>query len=107
LIESLGIFKRNKVPLELKMLGLASYIQLSNPRRVAKALSEVHKVSKAAVGEWARKLSERLNANSSRIPRRFVAFDEVCVKVNGLGYWAYAAVGVRRDEIISIKGLTD
>jgi hypothetical protein len=29
LVEELGVFERNRVPLELKILGLAFYIQLS------------------------------------------------------------------------------
>jgi len=37
LVESLGVFERNKVPLELKILGLAFYIQLSSLRRDARA----------------------------------------------------------------------
>jgi hypothetical protein len=37
LIERLGVFERNKVPLELKILGLAFYIQLSSLRRAARA----------------------------------------------------------------------
>jgi hypothetical protein len=57
LIESLGVFERNKVSLELKMLGLAFYIQLSSLRRVSKALSEVQKASKTAVWKWVRKLA--------------------------------------------------
>jgi hypothetical protein len=36
LVESLGVFERNKVPLELKILGLAFYIQLSSLRRASK-----------------------------------------------------------------------
>jgi len=38
LVESLGVFERNRVPLELKILGLAFYIQLSSLRRAARAL---------------------------------------------------------------------
>jgi len=53
LIERLGVFKRNKVPLELKVLGLALYIpfhiQLSSLRRAARALSEIYRASKTAV----------------------------------------------------------
>ena len=49
LVEKLGIFERNKVPLELKILGLAFYIQLCNLRRATKALSEIHRVSKTAI----------------------------------------------------------
>jgi len=31
--------------------------------------------------------------------RRLIALDETCVKVNGLGYWVYAAIDVDRNEI--------
>jgi hypothetical protein len=50
LVEGLGVFERNKVPLELKILGLAFYIQLSSLRGASRALSEFYKVSKIAVG---------------------------------------------------------
>ena len=32
LVEGLGVFERDRVPLELKVLGLAFYIQLSSLR---------------------------------------------------------------------------
>jgi hypothetical protein len=60
LIERLSVFERNKVPLELKILGLAFYIQLSSLRRAARALSEIHRVSKTAVWKCFRKLSEKI-----------------------------------------------
>ena len=103
LVESLKLFERNKVPLELKVLGLAFYIQLSSLRRVARALSEVHKVSKTAVWKWVRKLSEKVGVSPSNLPRRFIALDETCVKVNGLEYYVYAAIDVDRNEILSMK----
>jgi len=103
LIESLGVFERNKVPLELKVLGLAFYVQLSSLRRAAKALSEIHKVSKTAIWKWVRKLSERICIEPSKMPRRLVALDETCVKVNGLEYWVYAAIDVDRNEILSMR----
>jgi putative transposase len=103
LVESLGVFERNRVPLELKILGLAFYIQLSSLRRAARALSEVHRVSKTAVWKWVRKFSERISVNPSRIVRRLIALDETCVKVNGLEYWVYAALDVDRNEILSMR----
>jgi transposase-like protein len=96
LVEELGTFGRNRIPVELKVLGLAFYIQLSSLRRAARALSEVHRVSKTAVWKWVRKLSERVNVKPSRIPRRLIALDETCVKVNGLEHWVYAAVKFRK-----------
>jgi len=103
LVRDLDVFERNKVPFELKVLGLAFYIQLSSFRRAARALSEIHKVSKKAVWKWVRKFSERVNVNPSRIPRRIIALDETCVKVNGLEYWVYAALDIDRNEILSMR----
>jgi putative transposase len=35
--------------------------------------------------------------------RRLIALDEICVKVNGLEYWVYAALDVDRNEILSMR----
>jgi putative transposase len=101
LVEELGVFEGNRVPLELKVLGL--YVQLSSLRRVARALSEVHRVSKTAVWKWVRKFSERVNVKPSRMFRRLIALDEACVKVNGLEYWVYAALDADGNEILSMR----
>jgi putative transposase len=103
LVKKLDIFERNKVPLDLKVLGLAFYIQLCSLRRAARALSEVHRASKTAVWKWVRKLSERISIDPPRIPRRLVALDETCVKVNGLEYWVYAAIDVDRNEVLCMR----
>jgi putative transposase len=92
-----------KIPLELKILGLALYIQLSSLRRAAKALSEIHKTSKTAIWKWVRKLSERLNINPPKIRRRLIALDETCVSVNRFKCWVYAAIDVDRNEILSMR----
>ena len=46
IVKGLRIFERNKVPLEIKILGIAIYIQTSSVRKTAKILSEFHPVSK-------------------------------------------------------------
>ena len=78
LVECLDLFERNRVPVGLKVVGLAFYIRLSSLRRAAKALSEIHRVSKTAVWKWVRKIGERININPSRILRRLIALDETC-----------------------------
>jgi putative transposase len=103
LFKKLDIFERNKVPLDLKVLGLAFYVQLCSLRRAARALSEVHRVSKTAVWKWVRKLSGKISIEPPRIPRRLVALDETCVKVNGLEYWVYAAIDVDKNEVLSMR----
>ncbi|MEM3586850.1 MAG: hypothetical protein QXO71_05940 [Candidatus Jordarchaeaceae archaeon] len=43
----LGIFRRNKVPLELKVLGVVNYIFMSSFRRTARVLSLFKKSARA------------------------------------------------------------
>jgi len=45
LVKELRIFERNKVPEEIKILGVAIYFQISSFRRTARILSELHSVS--------------------------------------------------------------
>jgi len=40
IVKELKVFERNKVPLGIKILGIAIYIQMSSVRRTAKILSE-------------------------------------------------------------------
>jgi transposase-like protein len=77
-------------------LGLAFYIRLSSLRRAARALSEIHKVSKTAACEWVRRFSGKVNVNPCL--GGLTVLGEVCVKVNGLEYWVYAALDVDRNE---------
>jgi hypothetical protein len=39
IVKELKVFERNKVPLEVKILGIATYVQTSSTRRTAKILS--------------------------------------------------------------------
>jgi hypothetical protein len=40
LIEELNLFERERIPTEIRILGIATYIQTSSTRRTAKILSE-------------------------------------------------------------------
>ncbi len=60
-VEGSGIFERNRVPVELKMLGVAFYAQLSSLRRAAKALSGFHRVPKTAVWKWVKRFEEKIS----------------------------------------------
>ncbi len=84
-------------------MGLAFYIQLLSLRRAARALSEIHRVSKTAVWKWVVKLREKLNIASERKARRFIAVDEAGVKVNGEQYWVYSALDIERNWLISMR----
>ena len=56
LVEKLRLFERNKVPLDLKVLGLTTYFQTSSLGRAVKVLSEHCRVSKTVVWKWIVKL---------------------------------------------------
>ena len=60
IVKEMKVFERNKVPLEIKILGIAIYIQTSSVRRTAKIISEFYPVSKSAVHKWIKKFKERL-----------------------------------------------
>jgi len=49
IVKELKVFERNKVPLKIKILGIATYIQTSSVRRTARILSELHPVSKTSL----------------------------------------------------------
>jgi len=37
------------------------------------------------------------------MPRRLIALDDMCIKVNGLEYYVYTAVGVDWNQVLSMK----
>ncbi len=39
IVKELKVFERDKIPLEIKILGIATYVQTSSTRRTAKILS--------------------------------------------------------------------
>ena len=79
-VKELKIFERNKVPLEIKIIGVAMYIQMSSIRRTAKILSEIHSVSHNAVHKWVKKFEEKLPISTEKKRRNLIAVDETVVK---------------------------
>ena len=102
-VERSHLFEGSRVPLDLKVLGLAFYIQVSSLRRTARALSECRRVSKTDVWKLVQKLKARLRFSVEVKPRRFIAVDETCVKVNGQHCWVYSALDIDRNELISMR----
>jgi len=64
LVERLRLFERNRVPWNLKVLGLAMYFQTSSLAGTARVLSEFCRVSKTATWKWVAKLRKRLEVAS-------------------------------------------
>ena len=106
LVEALNIFERNKVPLEIKILGIAIYFQTSSIRRTAKILSEIHPVSRTAVWRWIKKLEQKLPVSTEKKVRETIAVDETVVKANKKKYYVYAAIDVERNELILMRVYT-
>jgi len=103
LIKRLEVFERNKIPIEIKILGIAIYLQTSSVRRTAKILSELCPVSKSAVHKWIKKFEEKLPIVAEKKPRKLIAIDETVVKANGKNYYVYAAIDVERNELIAMR----
>ena len=106
IVKELKVFERNKVPLEVKVLGIATYIQTSSVRRTAKILSEIHPVSKTSVWNWIKKFEEKLPISAEKKERKLIAIDETVVKANKKQYYVYSAIDVERNELILMRVYT-
>ena len=106
IVKELKVFERNKVPFEIKVLGIAIYIQTSSVRRTARILSELHPVSKTSVWNWIKKFEEKLLITTEKKPRNLIAIDETVVKANRKHYYVYSAVDVERNELILMRVYT-
>ncbi|MHC1583207.1 MAG: DDE-type integrase/transposase/recombinase [Methanosarcinales archaeon] len=107
IVEELKVFERNKVPFEVKVLGVATCIQTSSVRRTARILSELHPVSKTSVWNWIRKFEEKLPVVSEKKRRYLIALDETVVKSNKKAYYVYSAVDVEKNELILMRVYTN
>ncbi len=54
-MEELELFERERIPNDIRILGIVIYIQTSSTRKTAKILSEFHPVSHTAVWKWIKK----------------------------------------------------
>ena len=105
-IGGVNLFERERTPTEIRILGIAMYIQTSSTRRTARILSEIYPVSHTAIWKWVKKLEEKLPISAERKQRNLIAIDETVVKANKKCYFVYSAVDVERNEIILMRGYT-
>ena len=106
LIEGLNLFERERVPTEIRILGIAIYVQTSSTRRTAKILSEVHPVSHTAVWKWIKKFEEKLSISTEKKKRNLIAIDETVVKANRKKYYVFSALDIERNELILMRVYT-
>ena len=77
---------RERVPTEIRILGIATYIQTSSTRRIVKILSDFHH-SHTAVCKWIKKFEEKLPISTEKKRRNLIAIDETVVKANKKRYY--------------------
>jgi len=104
MIRALGIFKRNKIPIEEKAHALYLYMAGLSSWEIADAMGDRYgrKPSHSSVLNWAR----ALGSVGWTIPprgRRPIAVDEAAGKVNGREVYVWAAIDVDTGELLAIK----
>lgn len=102
LIEELNLFQRERIPTEVRILGIATYIQTSSIRRTAKTLLEIHPVSHTAIWKWIKKFEQKLPITEKK-KRNLIAIDETVVKANKKRYFVFSAVDVDRNKLITTR----
>lgn len=78
--------RRERTPTEIRILGIATYIQTSSTRRTAKILSEIYPVSHTAIWKWVKKIEQKLPISTEKKRRNLIAIDETVVKANKKRY---------------------
>jgi len=104
MIRALGIFKRNKIPIEEKAHALYLYMAGLSSWEIADAMGDRYgrKPSHSSVLNWAR----ALGSVGWTIPpreRRLIAVDETVEKVNGREVYVWAAIDVDTRELLAIR----
>jgi len=97
-----NIFKRNKTPIEIKILAIALFLQGLGVRRISKISTK----SKTAIHYWTIKFREALNYRAERKERKCIAIDETKMRVNKTWYFIYAAIDMDTRELICMKAYT-
>jgi len=97
---------RGRDPNDIRILGIATYIQTSSTRRTAKIISEFHPVSHTAVWKWIKKFEEKLPISTEKKQRNLIVIDETIFKANKKRYYVFSAIDVERDELVLMKVYT-
>ena len=92
--------------MEIKILGIVTYIQTSSVRKTARILSELHSVSKTSVWNWIKKFEEKLPITTEKKKRNLITIDETVVKARRKKYYIYAAIDVEENELILMRVYT-
>ena len=97
-----NIFKRNRIPLEIKLLAVTLFLHGMGVRRIRKVVQS----SKSSVHEWTLKFRQVLNFKVEKKRRRCIAIDETKLRVNQAWYYIHAAMDAETKELIVMKAYT-
>ena len=89
-VKGAGLFKRNKVSLEVKVRAMVLYLAGLSTRGMTERYGLI-KASREAVRLWVHKI-ESLAYHGPPRPRRLVAIDETKAKLNGEWLYLWAAI---------------
>ena len=95
IVKELKVFERNKMSLEIKVLGIATYIQTSSISK--------NSFRASSLWNWIRKFEEKLPITTDKKQRNLIAIDETVVKARKKKYYVYSAVGVERNKLILMR----
>ena len=101
--KQLNIFKRNKKPVELKIVAIAEYMSHGSVRKTANNLSRLFmSVSKSSVHRYAKKFAKHAFMRQIKPKHHsIVAIDETVVKVNGRRWYVWVAIDAETKELIT------
>ncbi|MGC9189555.1 MAG: DDE-type integrase/transposase/recombinase [Conexivisphaera sp.] len=99
-IRAIGVFRRNKIPIEEKARAILLYMAGLSSWEIAEELG----VSHASVLNWARAVSSVPGSVPPR-ERRLVAVDETELKVNGRIVYVWAAMDINTRELLAVEAM--
>ncbi len=98
-VQDNGIFERNKIPLETKVLGCLLYLSGLSYRGMTLETGIIRACYRS-VHYWVQKLK----GITSRVQKRYraiVAIDETKLKVNGIQLFVWSAIELNCNEILA------
>ena len=100
-IKEKKLFKRNKIPVEIKILaGLLYYLGLLL-RKTSSFLSQFGKISHESVRKYYHKLKEILDEPKKKV-RSLIAIDETKLKVGNETIFVWSAIDVETKECLGV-----
>ena len=102
IIKSARLFKRERVPHDVKTMAVLAYYFGASYRRVAKLFQDFHRFSHQSLSEWYKRLSKVFPLATKRKERRAVAIDETKICVKGEWFYFWVAIDIDTREILAV-----